>query len=230
MARSNSTTISTICTGGFKVEGLVGKIPISFLLDTGASVTLLRKDTWERVNVGSAIKLLPWSGQCLVGVDGSPLQVFGQAEVDLTLVGRQFESKVLVVSPLTTQAILGLDFLQEHRATIDLGVKELLIGRDRVTRVPLHKPPQPAGKLGIHLVDAVHIPPYSEVFVMASATAVVGEGTYLVEGSGGRPGAVEPKRGHVPVNLLNPRAEAVTLKAGQEIATVVPIEPLQLWR
>lgn len=230
MARSN--TISTICTGGYKVEGLVGMIPISFLLDTGASVTLLRKDTWERVKAGNTLQLSQWAGQRLVGVDGSPLQVFGQAEVELTLVGKQFLSKVLVVSPLTTEAILGLDFLQEHRATIDLGNRKLLIGRDQGTSVPLHKPSQRAASLRVHLVDVVHIPPCSEVLVMAGTTEPIGEGTYLVEGSRDRPGAmvaralVDPKGGClVPVNLLNPRAEAVTLKAGADIATVVPIEP-----
>jgi hypothetical protein len=45
------------------VEGEVCGSPISFLLDTGAAVTLLRKDTWERVNARGEHSLSPWLGQ-----------------------------------------------------------------------------------------------------------------------------------------------------------------------
>ena len=34
---------------------------IPFLLDTGAAVTLLRKDTWERVNAGNQLSLQTYS-------------------------------------------------------------------------------------------------------------------------------------------------------------------------
>ena len=76
-------------------------ISVSFLLDTGASVTLLRKDTWERVSAVRRNSLSPWSGQHLVGADGSPLQVFGLTELQFVLSGREFMAQVLVVSPLT---------------------------------------------------------------------------------------------------------------------------------
>ena len=86
MAHNNNDTISTISKGGYRVEGKVGEVPISFLLDTGAAVTLLRKDTWERVSAGNQLRLSPWEGERLVGVDGSPLQVFGQVKVGTELI------------------------------------------------------------------------------------------------------------------------------------------------
>ena len=93
-------------------------ISISFLLETGASVMLLQNDTRERVS--SRNSLSPWSGQHLLGVDGSPLQVFCHTELQFILSEKEFIAQVVVVSPLTTEAILGLDFLQHHVATIDL--------------------------------------------------------------------------------------------------------------
>jgi hypothetical protein len=80
-------------------------------------------------------------------------------------------------------------------------------------------------------MDTIRIPPCSEVFVMANLTDTGGGSTYLVESAGGRAGAlvaralVEPKGGKVPVNLLNPRAETVTLQAGVEVATLESVEP-----
>ena len=37
---------------------------------------------------------------------------------------------------------------------------------------------------------------------------------------------VEPRSGKAPVRLLNARAETVTVRAGSEIATLEPVEPL----
>ena len=45
-----------------------------------------------------------------MGVNVSPLEVFGQAGGRITAVGKEFRAKVLVVSPPTTLAILGLDY------------------------------------------------------------------------------------------------------------------------
>ena len=69
IARNNTRTISTINMGGYRVNGKVCGISVSFLLVTGASVTLLRKDTWERVSAVNRNSLSSWSGHHLVGVD-----------------------------------------------------------------------------------------------------------------------------------------------------------------
>jgi len=60
-----------------------------------------------------------------VGFDGSPLHVHGQAEVQVEVKGELLQAEVLVVSPLTTEAILGLDFLRKHELTIDIREKRL---------------------------------------------------------------------------------------------------------
>ena len=46
-----------------------------------------------------------------MSVDGTSLQVHGQSRINLSLGGHQYPTDVIVVSPLTTGAILGLDFL-----------------------------------------------------------------------------------------------------------------------
>ena len=202
MARNNTCTISTINMAGYRVNGKVCGISVSFLLDTGVSITLLRKDIWERVSAVSRNSLSPWSGQCLVGVNGSSLQVFGHSELQFMLSGREFMAQVLVVSPLTTEAILGLDFLQHHVATIDLGRKELLIGQESSLHMPLCR--LPLGRPGVCLVEPVHIPRCSELLVMGS-TEESGEGTSILESSASRTGVlvthalVSPEQGRVPV-------------------------------
>ena len=54
--------------------------------------------------------LEPWTGQRLVGVKGTPLQVCGTAQMELELGEETFQSRVVVVDGLTADVILGLDF------------------------------------------------------------------------------------------------------------------------
>ena len=119
-------------------------------------------------------------------MDVSPFLVFGQAEIKLTLE----EKADFLLYPggksADHRSTLVSDFIQEHKATIDLRVRELLIERDQVTCKTLCKPLKPAVKLGIHhLVHTVCIPPCSELLVKASTTDLVSERTNLdlVEGS-----------------------------------------------
>lgn len=107
------------CPGGHTVSGTINGVKTSFLIDTGAVVSLLQEDHWNRTHFKEA-KLENWSEQQLVGVDGTPLQVLGSTQVNILLSGRPFCQKMIIVRSLTTKAILGLDFLQMNQAVIDL--------------------------------------------------------------------------------------------------------------
>ena len=52
---------------------------IRFILDTGAPVTLMKEDLWDQVSTAETVQ--PWTGPPLVGVEGTPLQVRGCAEI-----------------------------------------------------------------------------------------------------------------------------------------------------
>lgn len=115
MERKKTSGISPVTpTGGYRVEGTVNGMPTSFLLDTGPAVTLLRQDTWETITANCPQDLKNWSELRLVSADGSPLTIHGSAQFLVDLGGGNRETEVVVVSPLTTEAIIGLDFLKDH--------------------------------------------------------------------------------------------------------------------
>ena len=114
--------------GCFCMPGEVGGEPISFLLDTGATVTLIGSDVWRQINAKQPTKLQPWSDLRLVGVDGPPLEVYSQVHVAVVAQSKTLETEALVVSPLTTEGILGLDLFKKHQATIDVRNRKLLLG------------------------------------------------------------------------------------------------------
>ena len=131
---AHTKILSPIPTGGYRVDGEVNWITTSFLLDTGASTTLLRKDTWERVKAPSQTKLTPCLEQRLVSVDGSPLQVHGQAMVEFELAGEIFQLEVTVVSPLTSEAIYldWISFVSTESLSI-LETNNVVRGEQRAT-------------------------------------------------------------------------------------------------
>ena len=92
-------------TRGFRLAGSVNGAAVSFLLDTGAAVTLLRLDTWERVMGREHVTLEPWQSATLLSAGGTPLTVHGRAHITLGLGTGNFEVEVLVASPLTSPAI-----------------------------------------------------------------------------------------------------------------------------
>ena len=61
--------------------------PCSFLIDTGAAVSLIRDTTWKRCKPPGSSSLEPWTYQNLSGVEGSPLQVIGSAEAQIEIGG-----------------------------------------------------------------------------------------------------------------------------------------------
>jgi hypothetical protein len=75
--------------GGFKLRGKINGVPADFLVDTGAAVTLVRDDLWKQAGL-SLQSLIPWGGCRLLGVDGSPLKIHGQAKTNLEFHERVF--------------------------------------------------------------------------------------------------------------------------------------------
>ncbi len=143
----------------------INGVPTSFLLDLGAAVTLLRRDTWERVTVSNPQDLGSYSAMLLVGVDGSPLTIHGRATVNLQMKGRILDSDIVVVSPVTAEAILGLDFLQEHQVQINIAKQRIYLA-DQGDFVPLRAPialPTTASQVIVRCIEKCDIPACCEV-------------------------------------------------------------------
>ena len=89
----------------------VDRTPVSFLIDTGAGVSLLSKEVWGRLNQTEEM-LRPVVSQRIVGVDGIPIKIEGSVSVPVTIGNATFNHDFIVANEITTEAILGLDFLE----------------------------------------------------------------------------------------------------------------------
>eukprot|EP00731_Ephydatia_muelleri_P035045 Em0093g14a len=210
-------------------RGHLGQGTASLIVDTGAGITLLRRDVWKGDLNG---KLLPWYGCKLVGANGGTLNVVGMVRaMQLGLGGKMFAVDTVIVESLTSEGILGLDFLEKYECIIDaangvltLGDSGLHIQLQKATR---SKSTEPALPVHVCLDDTIVIPPRSEVLTFATTSADV-RGTWLVDEQTTKNNVavrvaraiVHPQDSKVPVCLLNPRDVPVTMYKGMTIGEI----------
>ena len=79
----------------YRVSGEINGGEVTFIIDTGAPVTLLRTDTWERVKkTGTGLE--KWTGPSLVGVDGKAICIRGKVNVNVLFDGAEFTTQVVI--------------------------------------------------------------------------------------------------------------------------------------
>ena len=89
---------------------------MTFLLDSGAAISVVRLDTLTS-ELKSQITTTGLTAP--VGADGSPLDMVGQVKVQVTIGNIHAEQVFTVVNTLTVDCLLGSDFLIAQEVVID---------------------------------------------------------------------------------------------------------------
>ena len=95
----NLHTIAINNVSSYTLSCTINNFPVSFLIDTGAGVCLLKSEVWEHV-MSEANKLEPIMAHRIVGVDGIPIKVQGSATIQLTIAGVKFQHSLLWLTKL----------------------------------------------------------------------------------------------------------------------------------
>ena len=230
----NIPTFSVSCDSNYILEGLVNGVPANMLADTGAAVTVMSKEFWDRAKLGT-VHLEETVGKKLVGVQETPLELHGTSQVEIELQGEKFTAKVIVAGSLTTDIILGRDFLKDHQCSIEMGQgRDTLRFHKRGIAVTLNGKPSEKGLCCVTVtIDKVlHIPPRSEMEVIGQIPPSAVDKSWVLEGvKQGRNAAlvaravVQPHQAEVPLRFLNIRDETVTIP---KCTTVAELELLPL--
>ena len=94
---------------------------------------------------------------------------------DLLLNCNKYEAGFVVVSQLTTEAILELNFMMKCKVTIDMRKAELNIGRE--DPITIHQPSKSPHDLGsVCLINSLKIPSLFEIVVMAYTNGLLTQG------------------------------------------------------
>ena len=126
----------------------------------------MRMELWELSKL-QEMELEEWNGKQLIGVEGTPLHVCGIAQVQISLGGKCCQSQVVIVSGLTADAILGLDFLEANGCTIDLGKKTLHFQDCNLSLSLVTSVQSSPATIHVTVMSTLQVPAYSEMEVMA---------------------------------------------------------------
>ena len=99
-------------TLSYYVTTHVQGVPLCLMVDTGAAISLLRKDKWQLLGVAGKYKLEKWTGGQLVGVEGSPVPVYGATCVKVQMGELCVNIDFLVID---MELLIGIQFFLRRR-------------------------------------------------------------------------------------------------------------------
>ena len=178
--------------------------PVSFLVDTGAGVSLLNKEVWSKIKPTVELCELATSHR-LVGVDGAPLNILGSAVAPITISGITYKHKFVIAERITADAILGLDFLEANQCVLNLAEGKIIIANRSIPLLPNSSTTKICCSK-ITLTETLTIPPRSEMEITGQIHSNT-EGTWLIEQS---PSSKLPV--FIARTLVNPRDQSVVLR------------------
>lgn len=207
----------------------VDSTDVNMLIDTGSAVTLISKEKYVELN--RSFSDLSVVKSKLATADGEPLRVSGETVLPICIGDKIYTNSVIVAELGGMPGILGLDFLSKNLFVFDTGNGRL---RSPDVDVQLHKDGFGARCARVHLLETVHIPGCSEMFVT---------GEIRGHFSGTKDGCLEPlekfrgsehlimpkavadtSKSQITFSIMNPTPEIKILKKNIQVATLHPVE------
>ena len=207
---------------GIYVQAMINGSKSKMLIDTGASLTLISKKVYDLINHNSRPKLQE-SAQKVFNASGGILTQYGKAEFCISI-GNSETLISAIVTDITVDGILGLDFLKKGNGVINLQTNTLQLNGENCAV-------SCEGSLGCYRVTAandIHIPPRSEMVIEAKILGqhTFGKADYIIEPDDkflergramvGR--TLVKGRETVPVRLMNITEEVQPIYKGTTIA------------
>lgn len=150
-------------TAGAKIKDEDGNwMATTVLVDTGAGVTLIRKNVFDKMGQQAAVHAVP-PGISLIDASGNELVMTGLVKFSMKLGGQEVDVAALLVPKLGPAILLGMDFLSKAESTIDIKTMMLKLKGHR----PIAVDCRPAKTS--QLSQSVTLPAYHAAMIMLQA-------------------------------------------------------------
>jgi hypothetical protein len=115
-----------------RVKGTINGTAVQFLVDSGASISVVSERTFDGIWGAAELKRLPLPRHLQVaGVTGADIQVVDYLEAEMTILGRTKTRPILVVKGLsTTEAILDYDYIKQEGLVVDGARNEVYFSKE----------------------------------------------------------------------------------------------------
>lgn len=116
--------ISNRQESGLFVQAFLNGTPASCLIDTGATLSILSTQVWERMHNKQTLE----SYQCnILSASGTELDVKGKTQITININEINCHMDVIVADIVDGDAILGLDFMKTNNVVINVCENEMTI-------------------------------------------------------------------------------------------------------
>ncbi|XP_037663474.1 retroviral-like aspartic protease 1 [Choloepus didactylus] len=103
---------------GYYLKGKIGKVPVRFLVDSGAQVSVVHPVLWKEVTEGDVDTLSPFENVVKVA-NGAEMKILGVWKTTVSLGKLKMKAEFLVANASAEEAIIGTDLLQDQNAILD---------------------------------------------------------------------------------------------------------------
>ena len=210
---------------GIYVIGKIENTKVSMLMDTGANLTIISNEFYEKLGTKPQIK--PASIK-LTSASGDTIPVKGQCTIEMCLEDLKFPQEV-IVAKIKNPCILGLDFMNQNSCNIYVKKRKLKI---QGIEIPCFrkKDVEVDSSCKISLAEDIEIPPFCEYITPAKV-----DNPFFKD----KVGIIEPNQSFVekyeiliphslvnmdgdkvPVRFMNLKDESIKLYKNTQIATV----------
>ena len=218
---------SSISEDGLFLHCQVKDVCFPFLVDTGASRTIISKHLFSKIQQEYLSLKIEETYYKLQLADGTPLQSLGVVELPIKIGTAEINHKVLIAD-ISDSAILGLDFLKQHSCQLHLDTEHIYIGN---MKIPCQQRGSTTDISRITLSQDCVIPARSEIIVNGEVSDKTSGSFCLVEGDkmfqekyrltiASTLGSLVTT--YLPVRILNPMKEDVKLHRNTTIAYTSP--------
>jgi hypothetical protein len=165
---------------GNLIHGFVGGIACRLLVDSGAGVNVLSGEIFRRLRKNLYTVRPKTRHATLSSANQIPMKVECDVDVNIRIGGLNLPCTFAVVENLGFQAVLGMEFLQEAKAIIDVANHTLSL-YDGLTTVTLVRADE--NVCIVRTVDRITIPPRSEAVFNASMNTRRANGIFMIQPS-----------------------------------------------
>ena len=218
-----STQEILLCGPASVVIGFIDEHPCKLLIDTGASMSIVN-ETFQQTHLPNIV-LRPGNVNA-TSVTGDPVNFKGIFSASLRIGKNVAFQDFYVASGFQHDCVLGTDFLTRAGITIDMSDRTLKWNSE--TTFLATDPPDPVWE--ISLTERVDIPPRSELYTLlpigpgcSTGLFEMNDSLYQSSNVYAARSLVQPQRGEIPVRLVNPSMEVVTLEPKTTIGKVTSI-------
>lgn len=104
----------------------IGDVTLTAVIDSGSPISVISDTVFQKCSEIMTCPTLPMQRTMIKGaIANKTLQVKQQTYLDFQCQGNKFSAHFLIVPTLSTEVILGIDFLQRHKAILDFNNSEI---------------------------------------------------------------------------------------------------------